>query len=274
MIRHRFRHERPTALADAVAVLAAAGPRARVLGGGTLLVPEMVAGEASPDHVVDLGRLGLERVRLDGNDLVLAATATYTDVLADPRVAEHAPVLVAMASGVTGGVQLLNAATLAGSACQAAPGSDVPGCLAALAARFRLASAEGVREVGVDAFFLDAHRTALRPDELLLEIVLPSTAGRAHGYVKLKHAASSWPIATGACVLGADGGRVRVAIGAAGPVPVVLERDVAPGAGALAAEVAALLQQTWDDVLADAGYRRSVAPVAARRALEQAGVAP
>lgn len=274
MIARPFRHERPTDLDAALAVLADAGTGARVLGGGTLLVPEMVAGECAPTHVLDLGRLGLDPVRLEGGDVVLAATATYADVLVHPAVAAEAPLLAAMAAGVTGGVQLLNAATLAGSACQAAPGSDAPGTLVALDARMRLASTAGVREVAAQDFFVDAFRTALQPHELLLEIAVPCTGGRSSGYVKLKHSASSWPIATSACLLSVDGSRVRVAIGAAGPVPVVLETDAEPGAAFVAAEVASLLEVTWDDVLADAAYRRRVAPVAARRALEKAGLTP
>ncbi len=273
MIRNRFRHERPTEVGQAVDLLAAYGPTARVLGGGTLLVPEMVAGEASPECVVDVRRLAVPPVRLEGADVVLGATATYSDVLVDPVVARHAVLLATMAAGVTGGVQLLNTATLLGSASQAAPGSDVPGCLVALDARMRLVSTEGVREVAAVDFFVDAFRTALRPDELLLEVVVPGTEGRASGYVKLKHSASSWPITTAACVVGADGTRVRLAVGAAGPVPVVVDLAADTAADVVEDVVAALLPHGWDDVLADGEYRRSVAPVAARRALRKAGLA-
>lgn len=271
MITTPFRHERPAELSDALALLAQAGAEARVLSGGTWLVPEMVRGEQHPTCVVDLRALGLEPIRREGDLVVLAATATYRDVLDSELVAAELPLLHQMASGVTGGAQLLNLATLAGSCCQALPSSDAPGCLAALDARMRIASAEGTREIGWSDFFRGAFQTALEPGELLLEIALPVRGELPRGYVKLKHSDGSWPIATAACQLTAQE-RVRLVLGAIGPVPIAIEGARGDDWKQLVADAVAGLAEPWDDVLADAGYRRRIAPVAARRALAQAGV--
>jgi carbon-monoxide dehydrogenase medium subunit len=260
MITRPFRHEHPTSIEAATALLEAAGDEGRVLSGGTWLVPDMVSGAASPAVVIDLRGLRAPAIERVGDELVLSARATYADVLASSDAAELTPLLVTMAAGVTGGAQLRNVATLAGSACQATPSSDVPGCLVALGARMRIAGPNGMRELSAAAFFLGAQKTALERHELLAEIVIERHA--EHGYVKLKHSAGSWPIATASALRLADGS-VRLVLGAVAATPLAVEGDDLVG------RVTRLLVEPWSDALADGDYRRSVAPVMARRALER-----
>lgn len=256
MISHPFAFFRPESLEEALALAAEHGADARALAGGTVLVPEMNRGALRPGAVIDLSRCGLGRAA-PGR---VGALATYRELAGLPGL------LGAAAAGVTGGAQVRNRATAGGSACYGNPSSDVPAVLVALEAVLVLVSVRGERRVPAAAFFVDAFATAAQPDELLVAIDLPPGDGWRFGYRKLKFGESSWPIVTAAALVHADG-RVRVVLGGAAATPVAVEPG---GAGELEEAVRAALVEPWSDVLADSAYRRRVAPVVARRALEAA----
>ncbi|MEU6796770.1 FAD binding domain-containing protein [Nonomuraea wenchangensis] len=276
MITNDFAYHAPTDLDGVVAALSAASGAAVVLGGGTMLVPDMTHGKTVADVVVDLSRAGLSGITTDSGAVVVGATTTYARLLSDPHAGTLAPLLRRVADGVTGGPQIRNKGTIGGSACYANPSSEVPAALVALDARLRLASAGGVREVAAADFFTGAFATARRPDEVLAAVTLPAPTGARPGYTKLKLAESSWPIATAACVPGQDGG-LRVAVGAVAATPLLVTLDP-PGAGVadpawrahVREVVGAALDEPWSDVLADGEYRRRVAPVVAARAVADA----
>jgi CO/xanthine dehydrogenase FAD-binding subunit len=266
VIRTRLTHHAPSDIGEACALLAARGEDAAVLGGGTWLVPLMSRGERSVTDVVDLRRLGLAGVAEQDGELGIGAMTTYADVLASSVLGERAPLLHAVARGITGGKQIHNLGTLGGSACFAFPSSDVPACLVALGARMRIDGPSGSREVAAADFFLDAFSCALERGEVLTAMVVPAGLDRV-GYAKLKLCESSWPIATAAAVV--TDGTASVTLGGVGRTPLRIDLDGA-GPEQLDAMVGERLGDPWDDELAPADYRRAVAPVIARRALEQA----
>ncbi|MFI6456067.1 FAD binding domain-containing protein [Streptosporangium amethystogenes] len=276
MITKNFAYHAPTDLDGVVTALSAASGAAVVLGGGTMLVPDMTHGKTVADVVVDLSRAGLSGIARHGGEVVVGATTTYAGVLFDPRARDLVPLLGRMAGGVTGGPQIRNKGTIGGSACYANPSSEVPACLVALGARLRLASAGGTREVAAGDFFTGAFTTARRPDEVLANVTLPAPTGPRPGYTKLKLTESSWPIATAACVPGPEGA-LRVALGAVAATPLLVTLDP-PQAGVadpawrahVREVVDAALAEPWSDVLADGEYRRRVAPVVAARAVADA----
>ena len=276
MITNDFTYHAPTDLAGVASVLSEASGDAVVLGGGTMLIPDMTHGKTRADVVVDLSRAGLSGISHGDGEIVIGAMTTYADVLSDDRATALVPLLRLVAGGVTGGPQIRNKGTIGGSASYANPSSEVPACLLALGARMRLVSASGTREVAARDFFTGAFATARRPDEALAALVLPVPTGLPVGYTKLKHAESSWPIATAACVPGPDGA-LRVALGgvAATPLLVAIDRPEAgvadPAWRAHVREVVdAAVTEPWSDVLSDGAYRRRVAPVAAVRSIAQA----
>ena len=256
-----MRYTRPTTVDGVTAALA--GGDAVVVGGGTMVVPDMTHGRTRTDAVVDLARAGLAGITRGDGAWVVGAMTSYADL---ERSA--VPLLATVARGITGGPQIRNRGTAGGSASYANPASDVPAALVALGARLRLASAGGVREVAADEFFLGAFRTARRPDEVLTAITVPDTDG-ALGYVKFKLAEGSWPILTAATVVTST---VRVVVGGAAPVPVAVEvsreswRAELPGAVGRAVMTAG----PWDDVLAPGEYRARIAPVIAARSVADA----
>lgn len=207
MIRRRYSFVSPATLDEATALLAA-DRGGRVLGGGSVLVPALSAGLEDPSLVLDLGRLGLSLIEATDLAVTIGARATYAALGASEVIRSRVPLLAAMVAEVTGGPGLWNLATLGGTACHANPASDAPGCLTALGAQFRPVGATGTRLIAADRFFLGPFRTARRPDEILTAIILPAAEppGRCR-YLKLKHAASSWPIVTASClVIDAPGG--------------------------------------------------------------------
>jgi len=261
-------------------VLSPAGEEVRVVGGGTWVVPELQRGR-EPVHLVSLRRLPLAGVEVDNGLLRLGAMVTYADLEASSAVRRHAPVLDQLARGVTGGPQIHVQGTIGGAAVAARPQSDVPAALCALGATLVVRSASGARHVAAADFFLDAHRSDVRAGEVLTEILVPVADASCvgHGYVKVKGAASSWPVVTAAAVVRQDPdpracGQVSVGGLARRPMTV----DLGSLLGAAPASPDDLLQgvslpapaDPWQDELAPADYRSAVAPVAVRRALLRA----
>jgi xanthine dehydrogenase YagS FAD-binding subunit len=112
-----FAFARPADPAEAVRTVAA-DPEAVFLAGGTNLVDHLKLGVARPDLVVDVRRLTSREITdLPGGGLRLGAASTNSEVAADPRVRERAPVLAqALLAGATG--QLRNLATTGGNPLQ------------------------------------------------------------------------------------------------------------------------------------------------------------
>ncbi|MCT2581582.1 FAD binding domain-containing protein [Actinophytocola gossypii] len=244
---------------------------ALIVGGGTMVVPELTHGRIRPSALVDLGRAGLAGVTTAAGTTVVGAMTTYTEL-------EHSavPLLATMAHGITGGPQIRHRGTVGGSASYANPSSDVPACLVALDARLLLAWAGGVREVAAADFFLGAFRTVREPDEVLAAITVPDVT--TFGYVKFKLVEGSWPIVTAATVVRADS--LRVVLGGAAPVPAAVTLDL-PSAGTAdpawrdhvrtaVTEGIEIAGGPWDDVLAPGEYRARIAPVIAARSVARA----
>jgi aerobic carbon-monoxide dehydrogenase medium subunit len=282
MISHPFAYQSPESVAEAVELVSAAPARTRVLGGGTWVVPECNRGESSPDVLVDLRRAGLDRIELVDDVVHLGATSTYAALMSSSVVARHVPMLAAMARGITGGRQLQSQGTIGGSVVAARPQSDAPAVVAVLGATLVLAGPQGERRVSGNAMFEAASRSCVRPDEILTRLEIPVQGAARWGYYKLKRSASSWPIATAACVVQQDAsGSVtdaRLVLGGVSGTPVHVDvRSVLVG-GRLdpdrvdeAARLAAgSVHSPWEDELAPGSYRLAVTHPVARRALEMA----
>jgi CO/xanthine dehydrogenase FAD-binding subunit len=275
MIRSPLTYHSPRGLEEAAALLAEHGDGASVLGGGTVLVPAMVRGERNHGHLVDLRKLALDSVRVSDGWAVLGARTTYAQVLAHGELTGSAALLRRAAAGITGGAQLRNQGTVAGSAAYANPASDMPGCLVAAGAIVALYSSGATREVAAKEFFLGAFDTAIRAGELVTAIRVPLRPARM-GYYKLKLSEGSWPIATAAAVADRDTGAVLVTLGAVAERPITFEvSELVTEQGRprdqreFDAFVRSRIEHPWADALATGDYRREVAAVVARRALRQ-----
>jgi carbon-monoxide dehydrogenase medium subunit len=283
MFPANFGYLAPQSLQEALDLLTRHGEEAKVLAGGHSLIPAMKLRLASPRYLIDIGQLpDLRGIRKDGDNLVIGALTVHADIAASEIARQQVPGLVDAAS-VIGDVQVRNRGTIGGSVAHADPAADFPVILTALNASFVLRSPAGSRTVAADDFFVDFFTTALGANELLTEIRIPLPAsGTGTAYAKLGHPASGYVVVSaGALVTRDPSGRcvsARVAIGglASGPVRAAatearlrgqsLESKAIAEAAAGAAEGA----DPIGDVYASAEYRRHVATVYARRAIETA----
>lgn len=268
---------------EALQLLTKHGEDAKLLAGGHSLIPAMKLRLSSPRTLIDLGTVpGLRGVRMDGNTLAIGALTVHTDVASADLVQKHLPGL-ADAASVIGDVQVRNRGTIGGSIAHADPGADFPVILTALNASFVLQSTSGSRTVAADDFFIDFYTTAMKPNEVLTEIRVPlPTAGSGTAYVKLPHPASGYVVVSaGALIARQPSGScalARVVLGGLGSGPIravateteLQGKPLTPEVIAAAAAKAAEETDPEGDTYASAEYKRHVATVYARRAVEAA----
>jgi len=283
MFPANFGYVAPRSLQEALELLNKYGEGAKLLAGGHSLIPAMKLRLARPGTLIDLGRVpGLSGVRIEGDSLSVGALTAHADVASSELVRQRLPGL-AEAASLIGDVQVRNRGTIGGSVAHADPAADFPVILTALNASFVLVSPSGSRVVSAEDFFVDFYTTALAPNEVLTEIrvALPSP-GAGTAYAKLAHPASGYVVVSagalvnrqpsGACV------SVRVAIGGLDSVPfrarateaALQGRQLTPEIIAAAAAKATEGADLDDDVYASADYKRHMATVYARRAVESA----
>ena len=236
-----------------------------------------------PEVLIDLRRIpGLSGIRVDGENLVIGALTTHTEVATSETVRRLLPGLADTAS-VIGDLQVRNRGTMGGSVAHADPAADLPVTLTALGASFVLASSAGERTVPADDFFVDFFTTALEPHEILtaIHIPLPPSPART-SYAKLPHPASGYVVVSAAAALsvdetGACTGARLVLGGVAGTPHRATAAEAALAGQALTPDVmAAAAARAADgidphaDSYADEEYKRHMAVVYARRAIEAA----
>jgi carbon-monoxide dehydrogenase medium subunit len=224
---HAFAYVRPATIAEAVAILEANSPDARLLAGGTDLVIRLRDGSATPSVVVDLKRIAdLEPgIREERGRLVIGATTVMTDIAADSLVRRHAPAL-ADAASVVGSVQIRNRATLAGNICNASPAADTSPSLLVYDAIVVAVGPGGMRRIPIDHFFVQSGVTTLARGELVTAIELPIPSVRRGAMPQRRTRRRGHDLASVtvcACVDAA--GVTRLAYGSVGPRPVVFADD-------------------------------------------------
>jgi len=174
---HPFDLVEPDTLAAALDALARLDGEARLVAGGTALVPMIRLGLVKPDRVISLHRLPeFAEVRRDGGTLQLGAMARLADICTAPAVREGWPLLAEAARRVaTPAIRV--SGTIGGNLCYAEAASDPAPALLCLEAQVRVAGAAGGRTVPVVDFFRGFYETALAPGEIVTAIRVPAAAG-------------------------------------------------------------------------------------------------
>ncbi len=268
MIPARFEFRRAGSAEEAIGLVAEHGDEAKFLAGGHSLLPLMKLRLAQPEMLVDIGRVrDLSYIRADGDHIAVGALTRYHDLVHSGLLADELP-LLAHASGHVGDPQVRHRGTIGGSIAHGDSASDVPAVVLALDAVLVAQGPGGVREIPSAEFFRGPFETALEPDELLTEIRIPRPAAREWAFHKLTARAIDWAIVAVA-VQGGSVGLVNM-----GPTPLratAVERALADGAPiADAAAQAAEGVEPFDDLNASGPYRKHLARVLVRRALEEA----
>jgi carbon-monoxide dehydrogenase medium subunit len=270
-----FEYARAESAEHAVALLAEHGDDAKLLAGGHSLLPLMKLRLAQPAVLIDVGRVDdLSYVRDAGDHVAIGALTRHHDVHTSKVLASAAP-LLAHAAGQVGDPQVRHRGTIGGSVAHGDPASDLPAVLLALDATFVARGGAGERAIEAGEFFHGFLETALAADELLTEIRVPKAPG-GWSFQKFNRRAQDWAIVGVAAVAGDGGGRASsIALVNMASTPVrATGVESALASGASAADAAARAADGLDppaDLNASAEFRRHLATVLVRRALEEAG---
>jgi carbon-monoxide dehydrogenase medium subunit len=190
-----FEYHAPTSVKDALGLLGRLKDDAKVLAGGHSLIPMMKLRLAQPKHLVDLRKVpGLSGIKEEAGALVIGAMTTHWQIESSALVKSKAPVLSEV-GGIIGDPAVRNLGTIGGSLAHADPAADWPAGMIALGAEMVCEGPKGRRTVKVDDWFQGLMATALREDELLVEIRVPLLpAGSGAAYLKFPHPASRFAV--------------------------------------------------------------------------------
>lgn len=276
MLLREVSYARPATVDEAVSLLSE-HDGARALAGGQTLVNVMKQRAASPDVLVDLGKLDeLRTISVSGSTLEIGAMATLASLIRSSEVEVTRPILAEVAATVAD-VQVRNRGTLGGNICVNDPTNHFPPLLVALGASMTIRSTSGERTLPAEEFFVGVFETAVREGELLTRISVPAGGkGTGDGMRGVTLGAHGTYIANAAASV--VEGAWRVALGCVAAVPVrataVEERltggTVDEGSARAAVDGLGATLDPPSDVHASAGYRRSLAQTSAVRAVLQA----
>jgi len=269
----------------ALALLAEHGSAAKVLAGGTDLLADLKSAHDVPALIVDISRAeDLKGIAITDEGLHIGALVTHTEIMRSAVIRELFPALVDAAHTI-GAVQTRNLGTLGGNLVTGVPSMDSGPTLVALEALVAIAGAGGRRRMPLAEFFTGPRRTALKPEELLLEILIPKkNLGKPASFLKFGlrkgQALALVNVAAGLWLKPGKDAFVepRIALGAVAPTVIrapqaeaYLEgRAATAEAMAEAGRIAAGEARPISDFRASAGYRRDLIAVLTRRALENA----
>ncbi len=283
MIPAQFDYQAPATLEEAVSLLAGDPDGAKVLAGGHSLIPAMKLRLAQPQLLVDIARIkSLSYIREEGDQILIGATTTHYQLESSELLKNICPLLPACAGNI-GDVQVRNKGTIGGSLAHSDPAGDWPAAALALGAELVLTGPNGERTVKADSFFLDLMTTDIKPGEILREIRIKKPSGKfGQAYQKVPHPASGFAV-VGVAVhleLNADGSGSGAGIGVTGVALKAFRAQATEAAlaganlddqtiAAAAAKVCDGVNPTTD-LYASSDYRRHLAQVHTRRAIQAA----
>ncbi|HKO28449.1 MAG TPA: xanthine dehydrogenase family protein subunit M [Solirubrobacteraceae bacterium] len=278
MIPAEFDYTAPETLDDALKALADGGEDAKLLAGGHSLLPLMKLRLAAPSLLVDLRKVpGLHGIQRENGNWRIGALTVHSEL-------EHNSDLgvVSLAAGTIADPQVRNRGTIGGSLAHGDPASDLPAVMMICEASITLQGAGGQqRSVSANEFFQDYLETAVEPNEVLTEVRIPAYDGWGFGYEKFNRRSEDWAMVGVSALVRKEGDTisdVRVGLTNMGSVPLRARavEEALRGQSASADSIARAAEQAAEgtnppaDLNASAEYKRHLARVMTRRALETA----
>ncbi|GGA15261.1 FAD binding domain-containing protein [Neptunicoccus cionae] len=264
-------YARATDLQHAITLLEAADGMARVLAGGQSLVAAMNMRLSTGDLLVDISRLSeLRGVTDEGDTIRIGALTRHVDVEGNALVRDHAP-LLADAVKVIAHAAIRNRGTIGGALALADPAAEFPACVLALGATLHVMGSDGERTIAVEDFFQGLFETELEPEEILTAISIPKAEmGERQVLQEVTRRSGDYALA-GLCLVKRQGGH-RVTMLSVGEQPELAtdamakldDGDIEGAIVSLRAEI-----DPPSDTKASAKYRRHIAGVLLRRAVDQ-----
>jgi carbon-monoxide dehydrogenase medium subunit len=279
MIPLAFDYEVAESVDHAIELLGQHGDEAKLLAGGHSLLPIMKLRLAAPTVLIDLGRIDdLNYVSDEGDHLAIGAMTRHTDMERSSTLAEHCG-LIAYTASLVGDPQVRHRGTIGGSISHGDAASDLPSALLALDANFVVKGPDGERTVAAGDFFEDYLQTTLAPDEVLTEIQVPKLSGAGWSYKKFNRRAQDWAVVGVAAVVERSNGSIdsaRIGLTNMGSTPLRATAAENALSGADSSQVAEATNSADEgtspssDIAASDEYRRHLARVLSRRAIEEA----
>jgi carbon-monoxide dehydrogenase medium subunit len=282
VIPAEFNYTAPETLEDAIQALSDGGEDAKLLAGGHSLLPLMKLRLATPSLLVDLRKVpGLHGIRRDDGNWRIGALTPHADL-------EHTSDLgvVSLVAGTIADPQVRNRGTIGGSLAHGDPASDLPAVMLITEASVTLQGAGGQqRTVAAAELFRDYLETAVEPTEVLTEVRMPVYDGWGYGYEKFNRRSEDWAMVAVSVLVRRNGDTVEdVRVGLTNMASVPLRahavEEALRGQPANAESIARAAEQAADgtdppaDLNASSDYKRHLARVLCRRALETAASLP
>ncbi|HZP25941.1 MAG TPA: xanthine dehydrogenase family protein subunit M [Dehalococcoidia bacterium] len=278
-----FDFHAPKTQPEALELLARYGEDAKLLAGGTGLINMMKQNLVQPAALIQLSRIpGLDGIDASDGEVRIGALATHRNIETSPVIARELPLLAETYRHVAT-VRIRNVATIGGGLAHADPMQDPPASLLVLDTSVQTVSLGGGRTIPLSDLFVDYYETSLQPDEMIVEVRVPKPpAGATTTFLKfLPRSQDDYATVSVAALLVADERGicrdVRIGLGAAGSTPIRarnVEEALVGQPASLDAfrQAAALVKDVVDpisDVRGSAEYKRDMAEVFTRRALER-----
>jgi carbon-monoxide dehydrogenase medium subunit len=277
MIPAAFEYVAPSSLDEAIQALSDGGEDAKLLAGGHSLIPLMKLRLAAPSLLVDLRRIdGLRGAERANGGWRIGAMTPHRELEWTADLG-----LVARAAGTIADPQVRNRGTIGGSLAHGDPASDLPAVMMACEATVLVQGSNGERTIPALELFQNYMETAVAPDEVLTEVRIPALDGFGFGYEKFNRRSEDWAMVAVSAVVRSSGGTcedVRVGLTNMGSVPLrapaveqaLRGQSLSPDSIRSAASHAADGTDPPADLNASSEYKRHLARVLCRRALERA----
>ena len=279
-----FEYQKATSVAQAIQLLSD-NPESKVLAGGHSLIPLLKLRQARPSGLIDIEGIDeLRGISLNDGTIRIGPLTTHRAIETSSDIHDGCHMMTEVAEGI-GDPQVRNRGTIGGNVVHADPGSDWPTVLTALKASFVIQRRRGSRTVPASEFFTGLLETVVEDNEILTAIEVPTLRPNQRAeYAKMGHPATSFAVVGAAVVVTVDGDRctdASVVVGGLVPVPVraaavqralvgqqLTEDVIAAAADQVSADLGNNV--TGDSVYASADYRRAMAAVEVKHALNHA----
>ena len=279
-----FQYHTPNTLEEVFDLLNTYGEDARVMAGGTALVIQMKQRLLQPEHVINLRKIaGLSGINKSEDGIQIGSLCTQRAVETDPLVSEIVP-LVANAYGRIATPRIRHMATVGGGLVHGDPSQDPPPSLIALGARVILTSDSGERELMLEDFYLDYYETDVREGEVLTALIVPAAPiGSGTAYLKfLPRTADDYATVSAAAVVCRASDNtcedLKLVLGSVGVTPIraveaeqrLIGKSLTDENIRAAVATVKAVVDPLEDYRGSADYKRDMAEVFARRAIERA----
>ena len=280
MIPMSFDYEVAESVDHAIELLGQHGDESKIIAGGHSLIPLMRLRLAAPTVLIDVGRLDdLSYVRDDGDHLAIGSLTRHREVHFNDLVNEYCGIL-GYTAGLLGDPSVQHRGTIGGALAHGDPAGDMPSVISALEGEIVVKGPDGERTIAALDFFQDYLMTALEDQEVVTEVRVPKLGpNTGWAYKKFSRRSQDWAIVGVAAVVDKSDGSIdsaRIGLTSMGSTPIrarAVEEALAgasPDDVAGAADAADEGTEPGSDDAASAEFRRHLARVWTRRAVEEA----